>query len=313
MKTPFVSLLYMAFAAAILLAPLTSLYPVLLMKLMCLALFACALNLLLGYAGLLSFGHAMFFGSASYAAGHAMKHWSLSPELGILFGTAVAAILGLVVGALAIKRQGIYFAMITLAFSQMIFFLLLQFKFTGGEDGLQGIPRGKLFGLIPLGDDRVLYYFVAGVFLLALFAIHRIINSPFGQILRAIRENEPRAISMGYDSRRIKLVAFVMSSAFAGLAGATKSLVLGFATLSDANLHMSGEVVLMTLLGGIGTFFGPIVGAVTVVGLQNELADKAGGWVTVILGVLFVLCVMSFRRGIVGEITGFFEKRLFKK
>jgi branched-chain amino acid transport system permease protein len=302
---------FAVFVLVVLIAPFTSLYPVFLMKLMCMALFACALNLLLGFAGLLSFGHAMFFGTASYAAGYAMKEWGFTPELGLLFGALVGAALGYVVGLLAIRRLGIYFAMITLAFAQMIYFFLLQAKFTGGEDGLQGIPRGKLFGVINLSSDLTLYYFIAFVFILSFLGIYRIVNSPYGQILKAIREHEPRAISMGYDTRRIKLLAFVLSAAFAGLAGAAKTLVLGFATLTDANLHASGEVVLMTLLGGIGTFFGPVVGAVAIVGVQNQLADKAGAWITVILGVLFVACVVSFRRGMVGEIAGFWERRKF--
>ena len=290
-------------------APWLGLYPVLLMKVYCFALFACAFNLLIGYTGLLSFGHAAFFGMAGYAAGYALKFWGITPELGLLFGTAIAGAIGYVVGSLAIRRQGIYFAMITLSLAQLVYFFCLQAPFTGGEDGLQGVPRGKLFGLISLADDLALYYFVLAIFALGFWLIHRTIDSPFGQTLKAIRENEPRAISLGYDVNKYKLLAFVLSAALSGLAGASKTLILGFETLTDVHWHFSGEVVLMTLLGGMGTVLGPVVGAGIVVTLQNELADKAGSWVTVIMGCIFVVCVLLFRRGIVGEIVHFLRRR----
>jgi branched-chain amino acid transport system permease protein len=289
-------------------APLVGIYPTFLMKVWCFALFACAFNLLLGYTGLLSFGHAAFFGAAGYITGHALKVWGLAPELGILVGTAFAAALGYLFGSLAIRRAGIYFAMVTLALAQMIYFVWLQMKFTGGEDGLQGVPRGKMFGLLDLSDNLVLYYVVFAIFFGAFLLIYRTIHSPFGQVLKAIRENEPRAISLGYDVDRYKLVAFVLSAALSGLAGATKTVVFQLASLTDAHWHMSGEVVLMTLLGGVGTVFGPVVGAFVIVGLQNQLADKVGSWVQVIMGVIFVICVLAFRRGIVGEITALFRK-----
>jgi branched-chain amino acid transport system permease protein len=288
--------------AILLLAPAV-LYPVFVMKALCFALFACAFNLLLGFTGLLSFGHAAFFGTAGYAAGHAMKVWGFTPELGLGFGMLVSAVIGWLVGSLAIRRQGIYFAMVTLALAQMIYFFMLQAPFTGGEDGLQGVPRGKLFGVVDLAEDIVLYYFVVAVFAFGFWLIYRTIHSPFGQVLKAIRENEPRAISLGYDVDRYKLVAFILSAALSGLAGATKTLVLGFETLTDVHWHISGEVVLMTLLGGLGTVFGPVVGATVIVALQNELADKVGSWVQVIMGAIFVICVLAFRRGIVGEIA----------
>jgi branched-chain amino acid transport system permease protein len=284
-------------------------YPVFLMKVLCFALFACAFNLLLGFTGLLSFGHAVFLGSAGYAAGHAMKVWGFTPELGLVFGALVAAAIGVIIGGLAIRRAGIYFAMITLALAQMVYFIYLQAPFTGGEDGLQGVPRGSLFGLISLKDDLTLYYFVLAVFVFGFWLIHRTIHSPFGQVLKAIRENEPRALSLGYDVDKYKLVAFIISAGLSGLAGATKTLVLGFETLTDAHWHMSGEVVLMTLVGGLGTVWGPVVGAGLIVTLQNELADKAGQWVTVITGGIFVLCVLAFRRGIVGELAALFKPR----
>jgi branched-chain amino acid transport system permease protein len=288
--------------AAVLAAPLV-LYPVLVMKVLCFALFACAFNLLLGYTGLLSFGHAAFLGSAAYGAGYALTKWAVTPEIGLVFGTLVGAALGAVFGALAIRRQGIYFAMITLALAQMVYFFCLQAPFTGGEDGLQGVPRGRLLGLIDLSSDMVLYYFVAAVFLGGFWLIQRTIHSPFGQVLKAIRENEARALSLGYRVDRYKLLAFVISAGLAGLAGATKTLVLGFATLTDVHWGTSGEVVLMTLVGGVGTVFGPVVGAVVIVTLQNELADKVGPWVTVIMGAIFVLCVLVFRRGLIGELA----------
>ena len=290
-------------------APLLGIYPTILMKCWCFALFACAFNLLLGYTGLLSFGHAAFLGAAGYAAGHAMKVWGLSPELGILTGTAFAGLLGYLFGSLAIRRAGIYFAMITLALAQMLYFVWVQMAFTGGEDGLQGVPRGKLFGMIDLNDNINLYYFVFAIFLAGFSLIYRTVHSPFGQVLKSIRENEPRAISLGYDVAKYKLLAFVLSAALAGLAGATKTLVFQLASLTDAYWHMSGEVVLMTLLGGMGTVFGPVVGAFVVVGLQNQLADKVGSWVQVIMGGIFVVCVLAFRRGIVGELAARFGKR----
>ncbi|STQ91494.1 branched-chain amino acid ABC transporter permease [Iodobacter fluviatilis] len=286
-------------------------YPIFAMELMCFALFACAFNLLLGFGGLLSFGHAAFFGSAAYLCGHAIKNWGLSPELGILFATCGAALLGLAIGSIAIRRQGIYFAMVTLALAQIVFFLCLQLPFTGGEDGLQGIPKGHLFGLIDLsatvsvGQQQLplaLYFFVLAITFGGYWLIWRTVHSPFGMVLKAIKENEPRALSLGYQVNRYKLATFVLSAALAGLAGATKALVVGLASLSDVSWHMSGEVVLMTLLGGMGTLLGPVVGAVTVGTLHHELASF-GSWVTVTIGVVFVVCVMAFRRGIVGEIA----------
>lgn len=299
---------FIALFAFGLLAPHLGVYPTFLMKCWCFALFACAFNLLLGYTGLLSFGHAAFLGAAGYMAGHSIKVWGLSPELGILAGTAFAGALGWAFGSLAIRRAGIYFAMITLALAQMLYFVWLQMKFTGGEDGLQGVPRGKLFGLIDLADNLNLYYVVFAIFVLGFLLIYRTINSPFGQVLKSIRENEPRAISLGYDVEKYKLLAFVLSAALSGLAGATKTVVFQLASLTDAHWHMSGEVVLMTLLGGLGTVFGPVVGAFVVVGLQNQLADKVGSWVQVIMGAIFVLCVLAFRRGIVGEVMALFGK-----
>jgi branched-chain amino acid transport system permease protein len=288
---------------------LAGVYPTFLMKCWCFALFACAFNLLLGYTGLLSFGHAAFLGAAGYLAGHSMKVWGLPPELGLLTGTAFAAVLGYLFGSLAIRRAGIYFAMITLALAQMLYFVWLQMPFTGGEDGLQGVPRGKLLGVLDLADNLNLYYVVFAIFLAGFFLIYRTIHSPFGQVLKSIRENEARAVSLGYDVARYKLLAFVLSAALSGLAGATKTLVFQLASLTDAHWHMSGEVVLMTLLGGLGTVFGPVVGAFVIVGLQNQLADKVGSWVQVIMGAIFVLCVLAFRRGIVGELAALFRKR----
>jgi branched-chain amino acid transport system permease protein len=289
-------------------APLLGVYPTFLMKCWCFALFACAFNLLLGFTGLLSFGHAAFFGAAAYVAGYSIKEWGVTPEVGVLAGMLSAALLGWVFGSLAFRRAGIYFAMITLALAQMVYFVLLQMKFLGGEDGLQGVPRGKLFGAIDLTDTMTMYYFVFVIFLGGFFLIYRTINSPFGQVLKSIRENEPRAISLGYDVAKYKLVAFVLSAALAGLAGATKTVVFQLASLTDAHWHTSGEVVLMTLLGGLGTVFGPVVGAFVIVGLQNELADKVGSWVQVIMGVIFVICVLAFRRGIVGEALALLRK-----
>jgi branched-chain amino acid transport system permease protein len=300
---------YLALLALALVAPVIGLYPVFVMKLLCFALFACAFNLLLGFTGLLSFGHAAFFGSAAYVTGWLIKSQSWTPELGILAGTVAAGLIGLVVGAVAIRRQGIYFAMITLAIAQMIFFVCLQAPFTGGEDGLQGVPRGRLLGMFSLESDIIMYYFVVAVFVLCFLGISRIVHSPFGQVLKMIRENEPRAISLGYQVDRYKLLAFVLSSALAGLAGSLKTLVMGFATLSDVHWSMSGEVILMTLLGGVGTFFGPVFGAGIVISLQNLLADKVGSWVTVIIGAIFVICVLAFRKGVVGELQAFLERR----
>ncbi|MEP7157501.1 MAG: branched-chain amino acid ABC transporter permease [Betaproteobacteria bacterium] len=283
-------------------------YPIFLMTALCFALFACAFNLLVGFTGLLSFGHAMFFGFAAYVCGHAAKVWGWTPELAILFGTACTAVIGLAVGWLAVRRQGIYFAMVTLALSQMVYFFCVQAPFTYAEDGIQGIPRGKLFGMIDMSNDLYMYFFVLAIFVGGFWLIHRIIHSPFGQVLKSIRENEPRALSLGYDVDKYKLVAFVLSAALAGLAGATKSLSLGLATLTDVGWQMSGEVVLMTLLGGMGTILGPVVGASAIIAMQNYLSGF-GSWVTVIMGVTFVVCVLLFRRGIVGEI----EYRLGRK
>lgn len=277
-------------------------YPVFLMKLLCFALFASAYNLLLGFTGLLSFGHAAFFGVAGYAAGHAMKVWGLTPELGLLFGTISAAILGYVMGWLAIRRQGTYFAMITLALSQVVYFICVQAPFTGAEDGLQNIPRGKLFGVLSLEDHTTAYYFVCAIFLLGYTFIFRVVHSPFGQILKAIRDNEPRALSMGYDVAHFKLKAFVISAGLAGLAGGTKAFAVGLTALTDVSWQMSGEVILMTLLGGIGTLAGPALGASLVVTLQNYLSG-AGSWVLVIMGLTFVICVLLFRRGLAGELS----------
>ncbi|MFM9915342.1 MAG: branched-chain amino acid ABC transporter permease [Rhizobacter sp.] len=300
---------WLAVLAVLLLAPFIGLYPVFMMKALCYAIFACAFNLLLGYTGLLSFGHAAFLGAAAYATGWLVRTAGWSPELGVLAGTGIAALLGLGVGLLAIRRQGIYFAMITLALAQMVYFVCLQAPFTGGEDGLQGVPRGLLFGVIPLASDITMYFVVLAVFVAVFALIVRVVHSPFGQVLKAIRENEPRAISLGYDVDRYKLLAFVLSTALAGLAGSLKTLVLGFATLSDAHWSLSGEVVLMTLLGGMGTFAGPVLGAFTIIGLQDYLSDRVGSWVTVIIGATFVACVIAFRRGFVGELLAWQQRR----
>ncbi|MFC3125569.1 branched-chain amino acid ABC transporter permease [Pseudoroseomonas globiformis] len=285
------------------------LYPVFLMKLLCFALFACAFNLLLGYVGLLSFGHAMFFGMGGYVSAHAAKVWGLTPELAILAGGVTAMALGVVAGWIAIRRQGIYFAMITLALAQMMFFICLQAPFTHGEDGIQAVPRGALFGMIDLGPDLRMYWLVAAVFLAGFLLINRVIHSPFGQVLRAVRENEPRAVSLGYRVDDYKLVAFILSATLAGVAGGTKALVFGIATLTDVHWAMSGEVVLMTLLGGMGTVFGPVLGAAVLVSMQNYLAEF-GAWVTVIQGCIFVLCVLAFRSGVAGEIGRWLRIRL---
>jgi branched-chain amino acid transport system permease protein len=304
--------------------PLLNVYPIFVMKVMCYALFACAFNLLMGYTGLLSFGHAAFLGSAAYATGYALKTWGLPTELGILFGVAVAAAVGYVMGALAIRRSGIYFSMITLALAQMLYFFFLQAKFTGGEDGLQSIPRGTLLGVVDLSNDLSLYYVVLGIFVLGLAIIYRTVHSPFGQVLKAIRENEPRAISLGYDVDRFKLLAFVLSAALAGLAGSTKAVIFVSATLSDAVWQVSGLVILMTLIGGMGTLVGPIIGAFIIVLLENKVGEFGtslarmtgvewfaglGESVTIVTGLIFVVCVLAFRRGIVGELGAFIARR----
>lgn len=286
-------------------------YPVFAMKLFCFALFACAFNLLLGYAGLLSFGHAAFFGGAAYITGHVVKVWGFPPLLGILTGTLFALVLGAVFGKLAIRRKGIYFAMITLALAQIVYFFALQFPFTGGENGLQGIPRQSLFGLISLSQPLTMYYTVFGIFLIGFLIIYRTINSPFGQVLTAIRENEDRAISLGYNVDRFKLIAFTLSAALAGTAGATKSIVFQFAALTDVHWMMSGEVILMTLLGGMGTLFGPIVGSFAIITMYNELSGM-GTWIDVIIGAIFVVCVLLFRRGVVGELARLLTRRASK-
>jgi branched-chain amino acid transport system permease protein len=318
---------FVVMLAVLVVAPAVA-YPVFLMKALCFALFACAFNLLIGYVGLLSFGHALFFGWAGYISAHLAKigkltlpywlggwHWfviplpPLSPELAILGGTAAAAVLGLIAGAVAIRRQGIYFAMITLALAQMMFFFAVQAPFTGGEDGIQAVPRGHLFGLVDLSNQTTLYYAVLVLFLACFLLIHRIIHSPFGEVLKAIRENEPRAISLGYKTDRYKLVAFVLSATLAGIAGATKAIVFQLASLTDVHWTMSGEVVLMTLVGGLGTVFGPVLGAFVIVSMENYLAEF-GQWITVIQGVIFVACVLLFRRGIIGEIANTLRVRL---
>jgi len=305
-RTMLVGTLIMALALAI--APFANVYPVILMKGMCFALFACALNLLLGFGGLLSFGHAMFLGTAGYVSAHAAKEWGFPPEFAILAGTATSAVLGLLVGALAIRRQGIYFAMITLAIAQMMYFFYVQAPFTHGEDGIQSVPRGRLFGLVDLGHPLAIYFTVLAIFIAAFVLVYRVVHSPFGQVLKAIRENEARAISLGYDADRYKLLAFLLSATLAGLAGATKAIVFQLASLTDVHWSMSGEVVLMTLLGGVGTIFGPVVGAFVIIGLENYLAGF-GEWVTVITGAIFVVCVLAFRRGIVGELAAWWARR----
>jgi branched-chain amino acid transport system permease protein len=295
-------------AAFFLLAPL-AIYPVFLMKAMCFALFACAFNLLIGYGGLLSFGHAMFLGTAGYVSAHAAKVWGFTPEFAILAGTGAAALLGLVTGLLAIRRQGIYFAMITLALAQMVYFFYLQTPFTHGEDGIQAVPRGKLFGLIDLSNIWAMYAVVFVVFIAGFLLIQRVVHSPFGQVLKAIRENEARAISLGYDTHRYKLLAYLLSATLAGAAGATKVLVFQLASLTDVHWTMSGEVVLMTLLGGLGTIFGPVVGAMIIIAMESYLA-QLGAWVTVVQGAIFVVCVLAFRRGVIGELGHWLKKPL---
>lgn len=301
-------LVFLAVIGALAVAP-QYVYSVFLMKVMCLALFACAFNLLIGYVGLLSFGHAMFLGGAGYAAAHAAKVWGFTPELAVLFGTGCAAALGVVVGYLAIRRQGIYFAMITLGLAQMVYFYCLQAKFTHGEDGIQAVPRGHLFGVIDLSNNTSMYVFVAAIFLIGFTFLYRVIHSPFGAVLTAIRENETRATSLGYNTDHYKLIAFVISAALAGTAGATKALVFQLAALTDVQWQMSGEVVLMVLIGGLGRFSGPVFGALVVVGLESYLAHL-GGWVMVLQGVVFVLCVLTFRQGIVGMLSAKLKMRM---
>jgi len=284
-------------------------YPVFLMKVMCFALFACAFNLLLGYVGLLSFGHAMFLGTAGYTAAHAAKVWGLTPELAILAGAAASCVLGLVSGLIAIRRQGIYFAMITLALAQMVYFFCVQVPFTHGEDGIQAVPRGRLFGIIDLSNVTAMYATVFVIFFASFLLIYRVIHSPFGQVLKAIRENEPRAISLGYNVDRYKLLAFVLSATLSGVAGAVNALVFQLAALNAVYWTMSGEVVLMTLVGGLGTIFGPVVGALVVLAMENYLA-QLGAWVTIVQGVVFVVCVLTFRRGIIGELGRILKKAL---
>ena len=315
---------YLLLLVGLLLAPFFGAYPVFVMKLMCFALFASAFNLLLGYTGLLSFGHAAFLGGSAYVAGYGVKALGFTPELGLIAGTLTGALLGWLFGVLAIRRQGIYFAMITLALAQLVFFVALQAKFTGGEDGLQGVPRGKLFGLLDLSNDLTMYYVTLVVVVGAFLLIMRTIHSPFGQVLKGIKENEPRALSLGYDVARFKLLAFVISAALSGLAGSLKTLVLGFATLSDVHWTASGQVILMTLVGGLGTLSGPLVGSAVVVLLENKIGELGnllasitsvewfntlGESVTMVTGLIFVICVLAFRKGIMGEIIAFIERR----
>ncbi len=299
---------FILMVVALIVAPFF-IYPLFLMKALCFALFACAFNLLIGYVGLLSFGHALYFGWASYLAAHSAKVWGFPPELAILTGVATAAVLGLVAGSLAIRRQGIYFAMVTLALAQMMFFFALQAKFTGGEDGIQAVPRGKLLGLVDLNNQTNMYIVTVLIFLAGFLLIYRVINSPFGEVLKAIRENEQRAISLGYKTDRYKLVAFVLSATLAGLAGGTKAIVLQIASLTDVDWPMSGEVVLMALVGGLGTVFGPVAGAFVIITMQTYLA-QIGQWVTVVQGIVFVVCVLLFRRGIIGEIANLLRIKL---
>ena len=298
---------YAALFAAIAMLPALGVYPVFVMKVLCYALFACAFNLLIGFTGLLSFGHAAFLGTAGYVCGHVLKVWGLPTPVGLLAGMGGAAVVGLVFGLLAIRRSGIYFSMITLALAQMLYFYFLQAPFTGGEDGLQSVPRGHFLGL-DLTSDLTLFYVVLGLFIAAFWLIYRIVHSPFGQVLTSIRENEARATSLGYNINRHKLMVFVLSAALSGFAGSLKAVVLGFVTLTDVQQSTSGEVILMTLLGGLGTFFGPVIGASVIITLQQYLSDQVGGWVTVIIGAIFVACVMAFRRGIVGELLAWFSR-----
>jgi branched-chain amino acid transport system permease protein len=300
---------FVIMTALLVAVPLTGIYPYFVMQALCFALFACAFNLLIGYGGLLSFGHAMFLGTAGYVTGHALKEWGVSPEIGVVLGTLGAGALSVVTGLVAIRRQGIYFAMITLALSQLLFFIYLQTPFTHGEDGIQGIPQGKMFGIFDLSQPITLYYVVLAIFLLGFLLIYRAINSPFGEVLKSIRENEQRAISLGYKTDQYKLLAYILSGTLAGLAGAVKVFVAQNASLTDVHWTMSGEVVLMTLVGGLGTVFGPVVGAFVIIAMQQYLAGF-GQWVTVIQGVIFVICVLTFRRGIIGEIAHFFKRSL---
>ena len=300
---------FVIMAGLLAIVPLTGLYPYFVMQALCFALFACAFNLLIGYSGLLSFGHAMFLGTAGYVTAHALKVWGVSPEIGINLGVVAAAALSVVTGLIAIRRQGIYFAMITLALSQLLFFIYLQTPFTHGEDGIQGIPQGMMFGVFDLSKPTTLYYVVLAIFLLGFLLIYRAINSPFGEVLKSIRENEQRAISLGYKTDQYKLLAFILSGTLAGLAGAVKVFVAQNASLTDVHWTMSGEVVLMTLVGGLGTVFGPVVGAFVIIAMQQYLAGF-GQWVTVIQGAIFVICVLTFRRGIIGEIAHFFKRSL---
>ncbi|RRD68516.1 branched-chain amino acid ABC transporter permease [Comamonadaceae bacterium OH2310_COT-174] len=324
MNKTFVAVGYAALLLALIAAPHIGAYPIFMMKLFCFALFACSFNLLFGYTGMLSFGHAAFLGGAAYITGHSLKVWGVPPELGLLLGTAFGALLGLVMGYLAIKRQGIYFTMITLALAQMLYFVWLQAKFTGGEDGLQGVPRGTLLGMLDLSSDLTMYYVTLAIVAVAFLFIMRIVHSPFGHVLHGIKENEPRAISLGYDTNRFKLLVFVLSAALSGLAGALKTLVLGFATLTDVHWAMSGHAVLMTLVGGMGTMLGPLVGAVVVVAIENKVGEwgewiasltqiewfrSLGESVTIVTGLIFVVCVLLFRRGIVGEAIALLQRK----
>ena len=299
---------FVVMTAALVAAPFF-VYPVFLMKALCFALFACAFNLLIGYVGLLSFGHAVFLGAAGYGAAHSAKVWDFPPEAAILFGTAAATVLGVAIGALAIRSKGIYFANITLAFAQMVYFFCVQAKFTGGEDGIQAVPRGTLLGVLDLGRTYTIYFVVLAIFLLGFLVIYRAIHSPFGQVLKAVRENEPRAVSLGYKPEQYKLLAFVLSATLSGLAGGTKAIVFQLASLTDVHWTMSGEVVLMTLLGGLGTVFGPVVGALVMVSIEHYLA-QIGAWVTIVQGIIFVICVLTFRRGIVGELARLIRRPL---
>lgn len=300
---------FVVMAGLLAIVPLTSLYPYFVMQALCFALFACAFNLLIGYSGLLSFGHSMFLGTAGYATAYSLKSWGVTPEIGILLGMVAAFLMSVATGLIAIRRQGIYFAMITLALSQLVYFIYVQVPFTGGEDGIQGVPLGKLFGLFDLSNTNTLYYVVLAIFLLAFLLIYRIVNSPFGEVLKAIRENEPRAVSLGYKADQYKLMAYILSGTLAGLAGALKIFVVQNASLTDTHWTMSGEVVLMTLVGGLGTTFGPVIGAIIIIATQQYLASF-GQWVMVIQGAIFVICVLTFRRGIVGEIAHYSKRSL---
>jgi branched-chain amino acid transport system permease protein len=302
-------IVFILMTGSLVIVPLTGIYPYFVMQGLCFALLACAFNLLVGYGGLLSFGHAMFLGTAGYVSAHALKVWGFSPELGIVAGVIAAALLGVVTGVVAIRRQGIYFAMITLALSQLLYFIYLQTPFTHGEDGIQGVPQGKMFGFLDLSHPVTLYYVILGGFLFGFLVIYRAINSPFGEVLKAIRENEQRAISLGYKTDQYKLLAYILSGTLAGLAGSLKVFVAQNASLTDVHWTMSGEIVLMTLVGGLGTVFGPVVGAFVIIAMQQYLAGF-GQWVTVIQGVIFVVCVLTFRRGVIGEIAHYFKRSL---